>query len=108
LASEALEYESLGQKVGFISLMANRNLPTDFAEKQLEILQNISLAELNALAQKNLNTDQMVLVVSGDVIQMKAKLEKLGFGKMQLLNRDGTGKVNYMKAGSTSHKKNYN
>ncbi len=108
LASEALEYESLGQKVGFISLMANRNLPTDYAEKQLEILQNISLAELNALAQKNLNTDQMVLVVSGDVIQMKAKLEKLGFGKMQLLNRDGSGKVNYMKAGATSHKKNYN
>ena len=107
LASEALEYESIFQKVGFISQLANRNLPTDFAEKQLSILQNITLTELNDLAKKNLSTDKLFVVVSGDVIQMKSKLENLGFGKMQLLNRDGSGKIKYLKSGSTSHSKNY-
>ncbi len=107
LASEALEYESIFQKVGFISQMANRNLSADFAEKQLSILQNVTLTELNDLAKKNLSTDKLFVVISGDVIQMKGKLENLGFGKMQILNRDGSGKIKYLKAGSTSHSKNY-
>lgn len=107
IASEALEYESINQKAGFISLLANRNLPVDFAEKQLSILQNITLAELNDLAKKNLGTDKLVVVVSGDVLQMKSRLDNLGFGKMQILNRDGSGKFKYYKAGSTGHIKNY-
>ncbi len=107
IASEALDYESLGQKAGFIGQMAARDLPENYTEEQLKILQSISKDELNAIAKKYLNTEEMVIVVAGDMLLLKDRLEKLGMGKVQVLNKDGSGKIKYYKAGSSKHKKNY-
>lgn len=107
IASEALDYESLGQKAGFINQLASRNLPENYTEEQLKILQNISKEEINALAKKYMDTDNMVIIVAGDMLLLKKRLEQLGLGKVQLLGKDGSGKIKYYKKGQTNHRKNY-
>lgn len=102
VASEALEYESIGQKAGYILQMANRNLPTDYADQQLRILQSMTREQLNALAKDQINLDNLVVVVAGDLLEVQPKLETLGFGKMQILEPTGAGKIKYLKAGTTS------
>jgi zinc protease len=107
IASQALDYETLGQKAGFIAQMASRNLPDNYADEQLAVLESLSKDELNALAKKYLDTDKMVIVVAGDMVLLKDRLDQLGIGKTQLLNKDGSGKIKYYKAGSSKHIKNY-
>jgi zinc protease len=107
IASQALDYETLGQKAGFIAQMASRNLPDNYADEQLAVLQSLSKDELNALAKKYLDTDKMVIVVAGDMVLLKDRLDQLGLGKTQLLNKDGSGKIKYYKTGSSKHIKNY-
>ena len=92
LASQALDYESNGQKAGFIYNIINRNLPSDYTRLQEQILRDIKREELNALAGKLLNTDRMVILVVGDAATLKPKLEKLGYGKVQMLDAFGQGK----------------
>ncbi|MBL7811865.1 MAG: insulinase family protein [Bacteroidetes bacterium] len=107
LASEALEYESVGQKAGFIMNMATRNLPEDYSEQQSRIVQTITREELNQLAKKNLKTDQMIIVVSGDMLLLKSRLDKLGYGKVQMLDNTGKGKYKIAKPKKSKHDKNY-
>lgn len=106
LASEALEYESNGQKAGFILGLAIRNLPENYTEIQTEVLQKVTIEELNELAKKNINTDRLVIVVAGDKLLLKERLDKLGYGKVQWLDKTGQGKIKLDK-GATKHKKNY-
>jgi zinc protease len=87
--------------------MASRNLPDNYADEQLAVLQSLSKDELNGLAKKYLDTDKMVIVVAGDMVLLKDRLDQLGLGKTQLLNKDGSGKIKYYKAGSSKHIKNY-
>ena len=102
VASEALEYESIGQKAGYILQMANRNLPVDYADQQLRVLQSMTKEQVNSLAKEQLNLDNMVVVVAGDLLEVQPKLETLGLGKMQVLEPTGAGKIKYLKAGSTT------
>ncbi|MBM3439070.1 MAG: insulinase family protein, partial [Bacteroidetes bacterium] len=102
VASEALEYESIGQKAGYILQMANRNLPIDYADQQLRILQSMTKEQVNSLAKEQLNLDNLVVVVAGDLLEVQPKLETLGMGKMQVLEPTGAGKIKYLKAGTTS------
>ncbi|MFM8996178.1 MAG: M16 family metallopeptidase, partial [Bacteroidota bacterium] len=102
VASEALEYESIGQKAGYILQMANRNLSTDYADQQLRILQSMTKEQVNSLAKEQLNVDNLVVVVAGDLLEVQPKLEALGMGKMQVLEPTGVGKIKYLKAGTTT------
>jgi zinc protease len=108
IASEALDYESLFQKAGFILSMANRGLSEDYTAQQLATLQSMTKEEFNALAKQYLNTDELIVVVAGDMLRLEEKLNNLGFGTVQRLNKDGSGKIKMLKAGTTGHKKNYN
>ncbi|MBU6325841.1 MAG: insulinase family protein, partial [Bacteroidetes bacterium] len=92
LANQALEFESNMQKSGFIYNILNRNLPEDYTRQQEQVLKGITLEELNQLAAKNLSTDRMVILVVGDAATLKPRLEKLGYGKVQMLDAFGQGK----------------
>ncbi len=92
LANQALEFESNMQKSGFIYNILNRNLPEDYTRQQEQVLKSITKDELNQLAAQNLNTDRMVILVVGDAATLKPKLEKLGYGKVQMLDAFGQGK----------------
>jgi len=108
MASKSLEYETLGQKLGMLYEMGYRDLPVDYMDKQKEVLQKITKAELDAIAKKNIDLDKLVIVVGGDMFVLKDKLEALGMGKVQVLDADGSGKVKIQKSGKPiKHTKNY-
>lgn len=109
IASEALEYENMFQKAGFIMSLAIRELPENYPELQMKVLNNITQEEINKLASKNLKTDEVVIVVAGDMLLLKDRLDNLGYGKVQMLDKKGEGKVKVYKApkGGGTHDKNY-
>lgn len=82
--SEALEYETAWQKLGFISNILDYNLPKDFVEQQNSILKNINANEVNTLAKRLLPFDNMVVVVVGDKIKVFDKLKTLGYDLVEL------------------------
>ncbi|MCC7297852.1 MAG: insulinase family protein, partial [Bacteroidia bacterium] len=108
-ASEALEYESMFQKAGFIMSLALRDLPENYPDLQMEVLKNMTLEQVNALAKQNLKTDEIIILVAGDMLLLKDRLEALGYGKIQMLNKKGEGKIKIIKATKKpdKHDKNY-
>ncbi len=76
---DARQYETPTQKLGFISLLLDYDLDTDFVDVQNEILAGIGAEELNQLAAKHLTMDDMAIVVVGDKQTILPSLEKLGY-----------------------------
>ncbi|HLG34388.1 MAG TPA: pitrilysin family protein [Bacteroidia bacterium] len=83
LNSEALRYETSFDKAGFLSQIAQYNLPLDFTKQQAKILNEISKEELNALAKKYIDPNKLIIVVVGNRYVLKDKLEKMGYGKIK-------------------------
>ena len=69
---DALAYETLGDKAGFLLHLAMQELSPDYLEQQQNIVAAIDGATLTKLAQQWLDPADMVIVVVGD----KEKLEK--------------------------------
>ena len=77
--SEALDYETPYDKLGFISNILTYDLPDGFVEEQAEILAALTKEDVDALAKKWLDPKEMVIVVVGDVAKIKGDLEALGY-----------------------------
>ena len=87
--------------------MAIRELPENYPQQQMEVLTAITQEEINRLAKENLKTDEVIILVAGDMLLLKDRLEALGYGKIQMLDKTGKGKVKIIKATKTTHDKNY-
>jgi len=82
--SDARNYETPSQKLGILSRIVTYDLPDDFIDEQNEILENITKAEIDALAADLLNVDDMILVVVGDREVVLPDLEALDFPIVEL------------------------
>lgn len=69
---DALSYETLGKKAGFLLQLAMMELSPDYLDRQQEIVSEVDAATLTDVARRWLEPENMVIVVAGD----KAKLEK--------------------------------
>lgn len=69
---DALSYETLGKKAGFLLNLAMLELSPDYLSQQQQIVAEVDTATLTEQAEKWLDPTKMVIVVAGD----KAKLEK--------------------------------
>lgn len=76
---DALKYETPGAKLGFLARILEHNLTPSFVDTQSEIVKKISAEEINQLAKKHLNIDEMIMVVVGDAKKLKPELEALGY-----------------------------
>ncbi|WP_076542987.1 pitrilysin family protein [Shewanella sp. UCD-KL21] len=76
---KALDYETPYQKAGFMRMIQRYQLADDFTEQQANIVQQISRAELNELAAKQLDLSQMVMLIVGDKAAIMPKLQALGY-----------------------------
>ncbi len=85
---DARSYETPRQKLGFLSNILTYKLADDFVDEQAEILENISKEEIDALAAKHLNIDEMIMVVVGDKAVIMPGLEELGYDIVEL-DEDG-------------------
>ncbi|MCT7654999.1 hypothetical protein MBH78_10345 [Oceanimonas sp. NS1] len=69
---DALSYETLGKKAGFLLNLAMLELSPDYLSQQQHIVAEVDADALTEQARRWLDPDKMVVVVAGD----KAKLEK--------------------------------
>lgn len=87
--SDARRYETNGQKAAFLSRIVEYDLKPTFVDEQNKILSTITPAEINQLAAKYLNTDNMIILVVGDKARIQPGLQKLGYPIVEL---DSDGK----------------
>ncbi|MFT5691102.1 MAG: zinc protease [Oceanicoccus sp.] len=76
---DALRYETPNAKLGFLAQILEYDLTPEFVKTRAKIVDTISAEEINALAKKHLNLDDMIIVVVGDSIVLKPQLEALGY-----------------------------
>lgn len=76
---DARSYETPDQKLRFLGNILAYDLPPDFTDKQAKIIQNTSLTEFNALANKHLDIDTMAKLVVGDAATLQPQFEALGY-----------------------------
>jgi len=91
---DALKYETSRQKAGFLRGIVHYDLDPSFVDKQTDIIKNISKEEINALAKKYLQPENMYILVVGDEASIRPGLEKLGY---EIVVLDETGEVKITK-----------
>jgi zinc protease len=77
--SDALKYETPNAKLGFMAQILEFDLTADFVRERNQIVSSMSKEQVNALAQKHLNTKDMMILVVGDAKSLKPQLEQLGY-----------------------------
>ncbi len=82
--ADARQYETPGQKAGFLGRLIEYDLAKDYVNKQTEILNNINKQELDALAKKHLPVNKMHIVVVGDKKTVLSKLKQLDYEVVEL------------------------
>ncbi|MCP5357340.1 MAG: insulinase family protein [Pseudomonadales bacterium] len=82
--SDALNYETPGQKAGFLGRMLRYDLPADFVKQQSAIINSISKDEIDALARERLPFERMSLLVVGDMSVVGESLAALGYPMVTL------------------------
>lgn len=82
--SEALKYETPGQKSGFLKLLMDNGYDKDISKKRNEVAAKITKAEVDQMAKKLLNTDEMVILVVGDKAKLAEKMKALGYEFIEL------------------------
>ncbi|WP_289028817.1 pitrilysin family protein [uncultured Paraglaciecola sp.] len=85
---DARSFETPRQKLGFLSTIMNYDLDTSFKDEQNAILANITKDELNELAAKHLDVNNMITVVVGDKETVFETLQPL-FDKIIELDAEG-------------------
>ncbi|WP_081967906.1 M16 family metallopeptidase [Colwellia psychrerythraea] len=83
--NEALSFETPSQKSGFLRQLLQFHLPTNYGEKQSEIIHNISLEQLNAIAAKELAKPmQWIVVGDGQVVRPQLKALNIEVVELEL------------------------
>lgn len=82
--SEALDYETPRQKAGLLAQIAEYDLSSDFVSRQQEIINELSIEQVNALAVEHLPVEEMIIVVVGDKASIEPSLRELGYNIVEL------------------------
>lgn len=82
--SEALDYETPGQKSGLLQRIITYDLEADYVDQQQEILQELTIERVNELAREHLPVDQMYILVVGDKSSIEEPLVELGYPVVEL------------------------
>ncbi len=76
---DARAYETPRQKLGFLSRMATYDLDPSFVDTQSDILAAMTKEEIDALADKHLKLEDMIMVVVGDKATIMDDVKALGY-----------------------------
>jgi zinc protease len=82
--SEALAYESIGQKAAFMRRILDYNLPPNFTAQQNKILQSMTAGEMKSLAAKHMDPKKLNILVVGDKQKILDGVKKLGYDIVEL------------------------
>lgn len=82
--SEALDYETPGQKAGLLQQIITYNLQSDFVKRQQEIISGLTIEKVNELAKAHLPLENMQILVVGDKAVINDSLVMLGYNIVEL------------------------
>lgn len=82
LRSNAMNFETLSSLVDILDNVALYDLPVDYVQKEVSILQKINLDEYHTLAKKYLNPASMIYIVVGDAETQLPKVQATGIGEV--------------------------
>ncbi len=82
-------FESPAAKVGLLSTMSAHGFGADYPLRRAEAAQALTVAEIQALAERTLAPEGMIWLVVGDAATQLPRLDRLGLGPVTLLGRDG-------------------
>ncbi|MFK7776243.1 MAG: M16 family metallopeptidase [Saprospiraceae bacterium] len=91
---DARNYETPRQKAGFLRRIVHYDLDRSFVDEQTKIVENVTKKELDALAKKYLQPENMYILVVGDEKSIRPGLEKLGY---EIIVLDASGEVKVAK-----------
>ena len=77
LNSAAMKYETPNQKLGFLNRILTYDLDPSYIDKQADILNDMTLTEVNSLASSKIKPNEMAIVIVGNKYLIKKKLENL-------------------------------
>lgn len=86
--SEALDYETPFDKLNFLSRIAEYDLPKDYTIQQANMVNEFTVADINAIAKKMLKPDNTVIIVVGHAYKIREGLKNLGYGKLKEISVD--------------------
>lgn len=81
---DARAYETPSQKLGFLGRMMTYELDPSFVDKRNVILESLTKSEVNGLAKKHLNMDEMIMLVVGDKATVFDEVKALGYPVVEL------------------------
>ena len=81
---DALRYETGFQKAGFIGRILDYNLPSDFADQEIKIINTIGKPDLDQLAAKWINPGKANILLVGDKARILPGLQKLPYEIIEL------------------------
>jgi zinc protease len=87
IRSNALRFETNGALLGMLSTIAKYKLPDDYIKTEETTIKNITGEEAKEIIDKYIIPDKMIYVVVGDAATQLKPLEKIGFGKPELINQ---------------------
>ncbi len=87
--SEALKYETVMQKAGFVGNILRHDLAPTYLKEQETLLNSLGLADFALMAKQLLNLDKMNIVLAGDKARIAPGLKKMGYTLVEL---DAEGK----------------
>ncbi|MES2603879.1 MAG: insulinase family protein, partial [Pseudomonadota bacterium] len=82
--SEALDYETPGQKASLLQQIITFNLQSDFVRRQQEMISGLTVEKVNELARTHLPLDNMHMLVVGDKAAINDSLVALGYTIVEL------------------------
>jgi len=85
IKSNAREFETLRALVSMLSDLSEYGLPKDYVKNEEMIVREMTLERHKELADKYIIPDRMVYVIAGDAKTQLNPLEKIGFGKPELM-----------------------
>jgi len=86
ILSQALDYETPLQKLGFLASIIDDNLPKGYKDEQIEIINSLTKAQIDELASTHIKPEKMLFVVVGHAYKIKPGLDALGYGKVKVIS----------------------
>ena len=81
LNSASMKYETPNQKLGFLNRILTYDLDPSYINKQADILNAMTLNEINTIASNKIKPNEMAIVIVGNKYLIKKKLENLSSSK---------------------------
>lgn len=88
IKSNARKFETLGAKLNMLREISDYAYDYDYIKNQEQIVEELSVMDIQDLAKQYINPDKMYYLIVGDAETQMEKLSELGYGEPILINEE--------------------